>query len=37
MLHELMFCHTSEGADDVRAHARAALTGVNLGIPIVDG
>jgi secondary thiamine-phosphate synthase enzyme len=31
-----MFEHTAEGADDMAAHIRAALTCVNLTIPIVD-
>ncbi len=29
-----LFQHTSEGADDMPAHVRTALTSVNLGIPI---
>jgi secondary thiamine-phosphate synthase enzyme len=29
--------HTDEGADDMPAHIRAALTGVQLAIPIVRG
>lgn len=31
------FLHTSEGPDDMPAHVKAALTGVSLSIPIVDG
>ena len=31
------FQHTSEGEDDMPAHARTALTAVNLSVPIVDG
>ena|ERR1700722_15846303 len=30
-----LFQHTSEGPDDMPAHVRAALTAVNLSIPIV--
>jgi secondary thiamine-phosphate synthase enzyme len=29
--------HTEEGADDMPAHIRTALTGVQLSIPIVQG
>jgi secondary thiamine-phosphate synthase enzyme len=29
--------HADEGADDMPAHIRAALTGVQLGIPIIQG
>lgn len=29
--------HTSEGHDDMSAHARTALTAVNLSIPIISG
>lgn len=29
--------HTMEGPDDMPAHIRAALTGVHLSIPILDG
>jgi secondary thiamine-phosphate synthase enzyme len=32
-----LFRHTSEGDDDMPAHVRAALTSVNLGIPIAAG
>jgi secondary thiamine-phosphate synthase enzyme len=31
------FTHTSEGADDMPAHIRAALTATTLSIPIEDG
>jgi secondary thiamine-phosphate synthase enzyme len=31
-----LFRHTSEGPDDMPAHVRAALTAVNLSVPIVD-
>jgi secondary thiamine-phosphate synthase enzyme len=29
--------HQDEGADDMPAHLRAALTGVQLSIPLIDG
>ena len=32
-----LFRHTAEGEDDMPAHIRTALTGVNLSIPILDG
>ena len=32
-----LFEHTMEGADDMPAHVRTALTTVNLGIPVSDG
>lgn len=32
-----MFIHTVEGADDMPAHVRTALTQVHLSIPVVDG
>lgn len=32
-----LFVHTVEGADDMPAHIRTALTAVNLGIPISAG
>ena len=32
-----LFQHTCEGEDDMSAHVRTALTGVNLGIPIANG
>ncbi|HEX4645506.1 MAG TPA: secondary thiamine-phosphate synthase enzyme YjbQ [Verrucomicrobiae bacterium] len=32
-----LFRHTAEGADDMPAHVRAALTAVNLSIPIQHG
>lgn len=31
-----LFQHTAEGEDDMPAHVRAALTAVNLSIPIAD-
>jgi len=31
------FVHTVEGDDDMPAHVRAALTAVNLSIPVQDG
>ena len=34
---DALFEHTSEGADDMPAHIRTALTTVNLGIPIAQG
>ncbi len=32
-----LFVHTAEGADDMAAHIRTALTAVNLSIPIHGG
>lgn len=32
-----MFIHTLEGADDMPAHVRTALTQVHLSIPVVNG
>src|SRR5882724_8251014 len=32
-----LYRHTAEGADDMPAHVRTALTAVNLSIPIIDG
>jgi len=32
-----LFVHTAEGEDDMPAHIRAALTAVNLSIPVVRG
>jgi len=32
-----LFVHTAEGEDDMPAHARTALTAVNLAIPVIDG
>ena len=34
---DALFAHTSEGADDMPAHVRTALTAVNLSIPIHQG
>ncbi len=31
------YVHTMEGADDMPAHIRSVLTGVNLSIPLVNG
>lgn len=31
------FTHTSEGADDMPSHIKAALTSTSLGIPIING
>ena len=32
-----LFIHTAEGADDMPAHIRTALTSVNLSIPVHNG
>lgn len=32
-----LFVHTAEGDDDMPAHVRAALTAVNLSIPVTNG
>ena len=32
-----LFIHTVEGADDMPAHVRSALTQTSLNIPIIDG
>ena len=32
-----LFRHTTEGPDDMPAHVRAALTAVQLAVPLVDG
>jgi len=32
-----LFVHTSEGDDDMPAHIRAALTAMNLSLPVRDG
>lgn len=34
---ESYYSHTLEGDDDIPAHAKSTLTGVDLTIPIVDG
>ena len=34
---DALYTHTAEGADDMPAHIRAALTQVSLGIPVMDG
>ncbi len=31
------YLHEEEGPDDMPAHIRAALTGVHLAIPVIDG
>lgn len=31
------YVHNDEGPDDMPAHIRAALTGVNLSIPLIEG
>jgi secondary thiamine-phosphate synthase enzyme len=35
--HDPIYEHTLEGADDMPAHVRAALTQTHLGIPVADG
>lgn len=32
-----LYTHTAEGADDMPAHIKAALTATTLSIPIIDG
>jgi len=32
-----LFTHTAEGADDMPAHIKAALTATSLSIPVIDG
>jgi len=32
-----LYAHDDEGPDDMPAHIRAALTGVNLSIPVIGG
>jgi secondary thiamine-phosphate synthase enzyme len=32
-----LYAHDDEGADDMPAHLKTALTGVNLSIPLIDG
>jgi secondary thiamine-phosphate synthase enzyme len=32
-----LFTHTTEGADDMPAHIKSALTGVSISVPIADG
>lgn len=32
-----LYIHTAEGPDDMPAHVRAALTGVNLSVPFQNG
>ncbi len=32
-----LYTHTLEGADDMPAHIKSALTACSLGIPVVDG
>ena len=34
---DLLFSHTAEGADDMAAHLRTALTTVNLSVPVHGG
>ncbi len=35
--HDRLYTHTSEGADDMPAHIKAALTDCSLSIPVIDG
>ncbi|QGX41248.1 secondary thiamine-phosphate synthase enzyme YjbQ [Permianibacter aggregans] len=35
--HDELYEHTLEGADDMPAHIKAALTAVSLSIPVIDG
>ncbi len=35
--HDPLYTHTQEGADDMPAHIKTALTSVHLAIPIVEG
>ena len=34
---EAVYVHSAEGPDDMPAHIRTMLSGVSLGIPVVDG
>ena len=34
---DALYTHTAEGADDMPAHVRSALTATSLSIPVVDG
>lgn len=34
---DALYTHTLEGPDDMPAHIKAALTAVNLSIPVMDG
>jgi|SRR5437867_5455055 len=34
---DALFQHTAEGADDMPAHVRSALTAINLSIPVSNG
>lgn len=34
---DVLFVHRDEGSDDMPAHVRAALTAVQLSVPITDG
>jgi len=34
---DALYTHTQEGADDMPAHIKAALTAVSLAIPVMDG
>lgn len=35
--HDALYTHTAEGADDMPAHIKAALTATSLSIPILGG
>ena len=35
--HDPLYTHTLEGADDMPAHIKAALTATSLAIPVLDG
>ena len=34
---DALYSHTSEGADDMPSHIKAALTATTLSVPVVDG
>jgi secondary thiamine-phosphate synthase enzyme len=35
--HDPIYTHTAEGADDMPAHIKAALTATSVSIPVIDG
>ncbi len=35
--HDSLYSHTLEGADDMPAHIKSALTSVSIGIPVMGG
>lgn len=35
--HDSLYTHTAEGADDMPAHIKSALTATTLSIPVIDG